>query len=206
MEIRLEKIGKRFNADWIFRNIDFVFPDNSVNVILGRNGSGKSTLLQIICGSLSPSAGKISYHHAGRTVEDHEIFQYLMLVAPYQELIEEFTLKEAIEFHFHFKPILPGYSISKAIAMLEYEKIMNKPIRQFSTGMKQRVKLILALLSDVPLLLFDEPSMNLDTSGTDWYLSRIEDLGKKRTLIICSNQHQIESNFAHHKLMIENYG
>jgi len=205
MEICLEKIGKKFNTDWIFKNIDFVFPENSTTAILGRNGSGKSTLLQIICGSIFPSSGKISYRHSGRVLGEQEIFHHLTLVSPYQELIEEFTLKEALEFHFYFKPILPGYNINKAISILEYEKIANKPIGQLSTGMKQRIKLILALLSDVPLILLDEPTMNLDAPGKEWYLNRIDDLEKNRTLVICSNLDQIESGFAQHKLKIENY-
>jgi len=205
MDIRLEKIGKKFSTEWIFRNIDFVFPDNSTTAILGRNGSGKSTLLQIICGSLFPTSGKISYHHSGRAIGDHEIFRHITLVAPYQELIEEFTLKEVLEFHFHFKTMLPVYSISKASSLLGFEKIMHKHIRQFSSGMKQRVKLILALLSDVPLLLLDEPTMNLDAAGIDWYLNLINDLGKNRTLVICSNLHRTESGFAQNKLMIEDY-
>jgi len=205
MEIRLDKIGKKFNTEWIFRNIDFVLPENSITAILGRNGSGKSTLLQIICGSLFPSSGNITYHHSGRDIEDHEIFRYLTLVAPYQELIEEFTLKEVLEFHFHFKSIIPGYNISKASSLLGFEKIMNKHIRQFSSGMKQRVKLILALLSDVPLILLDEPTMNLDAAGIEWYLNLINDLGMDRTLVICSNLHQTESVFAGNKLMIEDY-
>jgi len=205
MEIRLEKIGKKFNTEWIFRNIDFILPENSVTAILGRNGSGKSTLLQIICGSLFPSSGKITYHHSGRKIDDNEIFRHLTLVAPYQELIEEFTLKEVLEFHFHFKSVLPGYNIHKASSMLGFEKIMHKHIRLFSSGMKQRVKLVLALLSDVPLVLLDEPAMNLDAAGIEWYLNMIDDLGKNRTLVICSNLHQTESVFAANKLMIEEY-
>lgn len=205
MEIRLEKIGKKFNTEWIFRNVDFVFPDSSTTAILGRNGSGKSTLLQIICGSLFPSSGTTIYHHSGKAIGDQEIFRHLVLVAPYQELIEEFTLKEVLEFHYHFKPILPGYNIEKAVSILGFEKILHKHIRQFSSGMKQRVKLILALLSDVPLILLDEPTMNLDAAGIDWYLNMINDLGKNRTLVICSNLHQTESGFAQNRLMIEDY-
>jgi ABC-type multidrug transport system ATPase subunit len=71
--------------------------------------------------------------------------------------------------------------------------------------MKQRVKLIIALLSDVPLLLLDEPTMNLDAAGIDWYRGMVEELGRDRTVVICSNQHQTESSFAQKSLMIENY-
>ncbi|MEI6456302.1 MAG: ATP-binding cassette domain-containing protein [bacterium] len=205
MEIRLEKIGKKFNTEWIFRNIDFVFEENSVTAVLGRNGSGKSTFLQILCGSLLPTTGTVSYHHRGKTIPDTEIFRHLALVAPYQELIEEFTLKEVVDFHFAFKRILPGYDKKKVIGILGFDNIGRKHIRQFSSGMKQRVKLILALLSDVPLLLLDEPTMNLDAAGIEWYRQMVSELSKDRTLVICSNQHQTESNFAKKSLMIEDF-
>jgi energy-coupling factor transporter ATP-binding protein EcfA2 len=57
----------------------------------------------------------------------------------------------------------------------------------------------------VPMLLLDEPTMNLDHSGIDWYLQTIEQYRNNRTLIICSNLHQTESAFAGNTLRIEDY-
>ena len=81
----------------------------------------------------------------------------------------------------------------------------HKQIRQFSSGMKQRVKLVLAFLSDVPLILLDEPTMNLDKAGIDWYLGLVNNFRGNRTMIICSNLHQTESGFASRALEIEDY-
>lgn len=205
MRIRLENIGKKFNSEWIFRKLDFSFDESTSTVILGRNGSGKSTLLQVISGNLSPDEGKISFTHLGNNIPEEEIFRYLALVAPYQELIEEFTLQEMLSFHFAFKKIIPGYSLSRANDLLGFSNVKTKQIRQFSSGMKQRVKLILALMSDVPLLLLDEPAMNLDQAGIEWYLRLIDEFRRDRTLIICSNQYQTESAFVSKKLQIEDY-
>ena len=71
--------------------------------------------------------------------------------------------------------------------------------------MKQRVKLALAFFSDVPLLLLDEPVMNLDKAGIDWYLQLVKEYTGKRTLVICSNQQAQESAFAVKSLKIEDY-
>jgi ABC-type multidrug transport system ATPase subunit len=81
----------------------------------------------------------------------------------------------------------------------------HKPIRQFSSGMKQRVKLVLAILSDVPMILLDEPTMNLDKAGIEWYLELIKKFAGNRTIMICSNLHQTESAFAAGSLQIEDY-
>src|SRR5688572_533377 len=102
MRIELKQIGKKYNREWIFRDVDFVFEENSKTVILGPNGSGKSTLLQIISGILTPSKGELFYTIHNKTIPVEEIFQYLSISAPYLELIEELTLQELIDFHFSF--------------------------------------------------------------------------------------------------------
>ena len=205
MQIELQDIGKKFSSDWIFRHIDFVFKSHRTTAILGRNGSGKSTLLQLVAGNLSPTIGQVNYSRNGMEVKNSEIFRHLALVAPYQELIEEFTLREMVDFHFAFKRYIPGFNVHKVSGLLGFKDAANKPIRQYSSGMKQRIKLILAFLSDVPLLLLDEPAMHLDPAGMEWYLNLIKDLAKNRTLLICSNQHQAEIPFADAIFSIEDY-
>ena len=205
MKIQLDRIGKKFNAEWIFRDVSFSFEENSVSAILGRNGSGKSTLLQVIAGNLHPTSGQVIYTHGGQNISGEHIFRYLSMVAPYLELIEDFTLKEALEFHFSFKDFLPGFDIPSVTGLLEFPSMKHKQIRQFSSGMKQRVKLVTAILSNVPMILLDEPTMNLDKTGIDWYLELVRKFAGNRTVLICSNLHQTESAFATRALQIEDF-
>ncbi len=205
MRITLQNIGKKYNTEWIFRGVEFTFEEKTTSAILGRNGSGKSTLLQVVAGNIHPSQGQATYLHDGKTISELEIFRHLALVAPYQELIEDFNLQEMLSFHFSFKPMLPGFSRAKLISLLGFSETGRKQIRQFSSGMKQRVKLATAIFSDVPLLLLDEPTMNLDKAGIDWYLNLVNDFAKNRTVIICSNLHQTESAFAKTSLHIEDF-
>ena len=205
MRIELQDIGKKFNTEWIFRKVSFTFEENSTSAILGRNGSGKSTLLQIVAGNIHPNSGQVIYTRDGQTISSDDIFRQIAMVAPYMELIEDFTLQEMLKFHFSFKQFLPGFDIETTTNMLGFSNVKHKQIRQFSSGMKQRVKLISAILSDVPLLLLDEPTMNLDKGGIDWYLELIGNFSGNRTIIICSNLHQTESAFASKSLQIEDF-
>ncbi len=205
MEIILSDTGKKFSTEWIFRKVNVTFEDKKAYAILGRNGSGKSTLLQVIAGNLHPTTGTVRYFHENQEIPVEKIFRQLVMVAPYQELIEEFTLKEMLTFHFSFKSMMPGFSLDKAIDRLGFRTSTTKQLRQFSSGMKQRVKLIQAFLSDVPLLLLDEPTMNLDQSGTEWYLNLVEELTKNRNVIVCSNLEQQETGFCKEKIFIEDY-
>jgi ABC-type multidrug transport system ATPase subunit len=188
MKITLENISRRFNRDWIFKQVNYQFHSGGRYAILGANGSGKSTLLQIIAGSLTPSEGVITYSLGGKSLEVENVYQHIALAAPYLELIEEFTLSEIIDFHFKFNKYLPGTSSETLIELLGFVKARNKPLRNFSSGMKQRVKLALAVCSDTPILLLDEPTANLDKQGVAWYLELVDRFAANRLLIVCSNQ------------------
>jgi ABC-type multidrug transport system ATPase subunit len=201
--ISLHRIGRRFNRDWIFRGIDYTFEQNYAYAILGPNGSGKSTLLQVIAGSLAPSEGKLIYASEAGEVAHDRFFSRLSLAAPYLELIEELTLREQIQFHFRFKHYRDGLSEDELLSLLNIP-FPDRPIRNFSSGMKQRTKLILAFCADTPVLLLDEPTANLDNEGIDWYLRMVERFAKDRITIIGSNQEH-EYRFCHNRLSVTDY-
>jgi ABC-type multidrug transport system ATPase subunit len=204
MNITLNNIGRRFNRDWIFRGIDYTFTSGQSYAILGPNGSGKSTLLQVLNASLGPSAGTIDFTFQNEPVDATQVFNHLSLAAPYLELIEEFTLNEMVDFHFKFKKYKDGVGKNDLIGLLNLPKSENKMIRYFSSGMKQRLKLILAFCADTPMLMLDEPTSNLDTQGVDWYLSLVQQFAYNRLTIICSNQEH-EYGFCNHRLSISDY-
>ncbi|MGV3705791.1 MAG: ABC transporter ATP-binding protein [Arcticibacter sp.] len=204
MEIKLDNIGRRFNREWIFEGVNYTFQKNTSYAILGHNGSGKSTFLQVVAGSLSPSAGAISCNLKGKSVDMEHMYQHVSIAAPYLELIEEMSLRELLKFHFHFKKPLQQLSVEQIIALLGFERSAAKPVKYFSSGMKQRTKLALALCSDTPLVMLDEPASNLDSAGVTWYREMISQFGKDRTLIVCSNQ-EYEYDFCQEKLLITDY-
>lgn len=204
MQITLENIGRRFNRDWIFRGVDYIFTSGESYAVLGPNGSGKSTLLQVLNGSLAPSAGKLSYQYNDMPLEVEQVYKHLSLAAPYLELIEDFTLAEVIDFHFKFKSYKTDIDKAAVIELLNMYPSRNKAVKHFSSGMKQRLKLALAFCSDTPLLMLDEPTSNLDTQGVDWYLSLIEQFAAGRLTIICSNQEH-EYSFCNYRLSITSY-
>jgi len=189
LEITLKDIGRRYNSEWIFRHINYCFESGKSYAVLGQNGSGKSTFLKVLSGSLSPSQGELIYTNKELNIGIDQVYQQLSIAAPYMELIEEFTLRELLDFHFQFKSYLPGFDKESVVNLLGLENALDKEIKHFSSGMRQRVKLVLACCSDSPLVLLDEPTSNLDSAGEEWYLNLI-DLTKLdfRLFIICSNQ------------------
>ncbi|TKC12620.1 ABC transporter ATP-binding protein [Pedobacter polaris] len=203
MNIILSNVGRRFNKEWIFKNIDFSFTGKGKYAVLGPNGSGKSTLLSIVLGNLSPSEGEISYHHQ-EEIKVEQIYQNISFAAPYLDLIEEFTLQETIDFHFQFKAYEEGLDASKVLSLLGLEKSQDKALKHFSSGMKQRTKLALACCANTPILILDEPTSNLDAQGIDWYLELIKQYALNKMIIVGSNQEH-EYSFCENRLSISDY-
>jgi len=205
MKISLAHISKRFQRHWIFKDINYSFESPGAYALLGPNGSGKSTLLRIISGMQGASLGKILfYDNNGQSIPTAEIFTHTSFCAPGQELVEELTLREFFDFHFSFKKILPHLSVDKIIELTGLKETEHKPIGDYSSGMKQRVKLAQAIFSDTPVLLLDEPCTNLDQQGIEQYREWMEVYAKDRLIIVASNDAR-EYFFCKEQIVIEDY-
>lgn len=201
MNVILKDISKRYNKEWLFKNLSYTFNRNESYAITGLNGSGKSTLLQIIAGFVLPTEGKI---FVSDKETDENFYQNISIAAPYLELIEEMTATEFLQFHLQFKSVINQYSISEILSEVQLSNAANKQIRYFSSGMKQRLKLAQAFLSNAQILLLDEPTSNLDKQGIALYQQLIKNYTKNRLVIVCSNDEN-EYSFCNHILNISQY-
>lgn len=188
MTIQLENLGKKFRKEWIFKNVNLSFELGNSYTFVGPNGSGKSTLLQVLAGVMPHTEGNINYLLDNQAISIDDVFKKIVISAPYLELVEEFTLQESVEFHQKFKPFKDGISPTQLVDLLQLSPHKDKTVKNFSSGMKQRLKLGLAFYSESPIILLDEPTSNLDAEGITWYLGQIEKHTANRLLIICSNQ------------------
>lgn len=187
MTISLSDAGKRFNRDWIYRHFTYRFESGASYAITGPNGSGKSTLLQALSGVQLINEGSIEWQQDGKNIDPDTIYAHVSICAPYLDVIEEMTLLEFLAFHAGFKPFLSGLTIPAIISMLGLEKAAKKQIRNYSSGMKQRVKLAQCILSDTAIVLLDEPCTNLDAVGISLYHQLISEFGRNRLIVVSSN-------------------
>lgn len=195
MKIELQKAGKKYFREWVFRNVDLTIEPRERVAVLGPNGSGKSTFLQLLSGALLTTEGRISHSKEDKIIDPEKVFRDMSIAAPYLELIEEFTLEEIVDFHFSFKKTNSGMSRSDIVKLTGLEASRRKVFKYFSSGMKQRVKLALALLSDVEVVLLDEPCSNLDSAAILWYKDLVKDHGQDKLIIVCSNNQANEFEF-----------
>jgi len=180
-------LGKRFNREWIFRRLDFTFQSGNVYAITGPNGSGKSTLLQILWGQSPPTTGTLSYQKDNTVIPVEDVYNHISIATPYMDLIDEFTLQEQLEFHFKMKSMRNQISIDELIEQMFLTDARDKFIGNFSSGMRQRVKLGLAFYTEADVIFLDEPGTNLDKQNFEWYLTQLQNRDKSVIVIIASN-------------------
>jgi ABC-type multidrug transport system ATPase subunit len=189
IELRAEQISHRYGTTVVLRNLSFTVAQGTVLGCIGRNGSGKSTLLRVLAGLLIPTAGTVELScMQGRSSDPFWRRMHCGIAAPAIALYDELRVDEHIEFHCQCR----GYSTSDPLietflvksGLVRYR---SHRIGELSSGMVQRVKLMLAFLGNPPLVLLDEPSMNLDADGIAVLGRWIERHAPESIIIVATN-------------------
>lgn len=176
-KIRLELAGieKRYGSRRVLRDFSFQAEGGEVVAITGVNGSGKSTVVKLIAGLLRAGKGTITLSVEGHDQSDPAQRRRLCgYVSPDLTLYPELTARENLRFFSEVRGV--RNNDSTIAAQLEAVGLGGREddlLGTYSSGMRQRVKLVLATLFSPPLLLLDEASLALDEAGTVLVAERI---------------------------------
>lgn len=188
MKILADQINKKFRQEYVIRNFSYEFSSHSKYAILGQNGSGKSTLLKILGQYTLPTKGKVQYFDSeSNLIDEDKNFAQVSFAAPYIEQIEEYTLEELLQFLGSLQYLSKEINLSFFEDYIQLSPAKDKFIKNYSSGMRQKIKLGTALLSNRPLLFLDEPTTNLDLTAKKWFEEKIQSVNNK-TIIIASNE------------------
>ena len=143
--------------------------------------------MQVLAGMIPQSSGQLTYKNSTGNIAADDIYQKITYAAPYMDLIEEFTLQEQVEFHFKTRRSRLKRTVDEMIQMMYLEKASDKHIGNFSSGMKQRVKLALAFNTETEIIFLDEPGSNLDKNAFQWYQDQLMQVPKETLIFIASN-------------------
>lgn len=183
MTITVKNLAKRYNRNVIFKGFSAQFEPEKTYAILGPNGSGKSTLLKVLASITDPDEGEIVYQVPN--IKKEHIFQTVGYVAPYIDVPEEYTFPELLTFHSKFKA--SRFALTEIVERCGLSKFVDVPIKEYSSGMKQRVKLSLVLFFKNLISIYDEPCSHLDKEGFDWYNEHVQNHVKHGLVLIGSN-------------------
>ena len=196
LRISCSDIAKKYVKEVLFKDFNYTFEQNGKYAILGSNSSGKSTLLKIIGKAISPNKGEIVYSLSQGTES------LVSFCSPEMHLLDDFTVREMFELHFNFKKAKLTKEEQWEISGLK--SFLDKKYIELSSGLKNKVKLTLALFSDTPALLLDEPCTNFDEVNLKWYNEMIDNYCSSQLIIVASNQ-EIEYHFCKNHINLRQF-
>jgi len=198
-------VKKTFGRRLIFSSINFELIDKGIFGISGPNGSGKSTLAKIISGLISPSSGKVVHKFNSAEIIPEKLHNYIGFVSPYLVLYDEFTASENLDFIAKIRGILTDKK--KIEDLLKQFLLFNRKddlVKTYSSGMKQRLKFIFALMHSPNVIILDEPTSNLDEEGKKSVYKIISEEAENKIVVIASNEER-DLRLCGDKIVLENF-
>ena len=185
--ISVDNLVKCFGKVTAVERLSFDISSGETVALWGPNGAGKTTALRCLLGVL-PFDGTITVGGNSSRTESKMVRQQIGYVPQEVRLHSDLTVQETISFYARLRRVSADRS---AILMVEWNlvEIADKRVGDLSGGMRQRLALAIALLSDPPILLLDEPTSNLDVHTRHEFWTALEDLKKAgKTLIFCTHR------------------
>lgn len=178
MDIRFQQISLQFDSKPIFQNMNLTFQEERINCLMGASGKGKTTVLNLIMGLINPGSGQII---GCDKVKMSVVFQE-------DRLIEHWDASKNVKLV--CDPDIKEDEIIKQLEKLEIDECTGKPVREFSDGMRRRVAIVRALMSDSELVILDEPFRGLDSNLKRNVIRYIKENTLGKTVIVVT--HEIE--------------
>ena len=202
--LRAHLVSKRYGKRQVLNNISCDLSAGSISAIVGPNGSGKSTLAKILAGLLRPDNGSVELHLNGNKIERELIPHHCGFVAPYLALYDEFTPVELLRMHGAFHGT--GLTTDRCDDLLERVGLLARAtsrVRTFSSGMRQRVALALAVSHSPSLLILDEPSTTLDEQGRLILAREVERAAANGTIVVLATNDSRERDLCATVITVE---
>jgi sodium transport system ATP-binding protein len=163
--VRVERLEKTLGTNKVLRGISFDAKAGEIFGLLGPNGAGKTTTLRIICTLLSPDAGTVEVLGFGTRTAPEEVRRRIGVVTADIGVYPRLTARENIAYFAELSGVLDGdlaRKVNGVIERLDMGSFAKQRAESLSSGQKQKVAIARAIVHDPPVLMFDEPTSNLD--------------------------------------------
>ena len=192
--IEAQKLGRRYGAKRVLRDVDLTLPDHGFALVTGPNGSGKTTLLRICAGLAVPTEGRLSVRADRAQIGflAHEPLVY-----------RELTALENLELYGRLYRVPERRErIGMLLERFGLWEVRRERVSSYSRGMTQRLALCRVLLHDPALLVLDEPYTSLDAQGADLLDAQLEELRGERTFLVSTHDPARVDRFATTRLAL----
>ncbi|NYF89011.1 ABC transporter ATP-binding protein [Tunturiibacter empetritectus] len=212
--IALDSVSKIYGTFAALRNVTTSFCTGSSTVILGENGAGKSTLLRIIAGLITPTRGRVTVFCGSPHQQRRRIAYMSHSPMLYDELTAIENLNYFSSLHREGGCACVG-NPEMALRAVGLDPKLNRPVGQYSQGMRQRTSLARVLQTDPEILLLDEPFSNLDAASArhmvelladfrTWPVAPVNGVSGARTILLTTHQSTLAEPIADRTLTMHN--
>lgn len=207
INLKCTDITKSYNGKVVFKNVNINLTERTSLVVNGRNGSGKSTLLKVISHLIRLDKGKLELTINDKLISKEKYFSKIGFLSPYINLYDELTGRENLDLFYDLKVEQKNNKAEEIKYLLEKVGLYKRRddlIRNYSSGMKQRLKLAFAVINKPALLLMDEPRTNLDEEGIS-VVYKVAEEQKNRGILILATNEKDDNEICDSSLNIEEY-
>lgn len=190
--------GKIFHGKdkQVLHGLNFTVEDSEIFGFLGPNGSGKSTTQKILTGILKGHGGRVSLFGKDiKEVHTQEFFQKIGVLFEFPYLYANLSALDNLRYFSSFYPREQLWDAQEVLDELEFKKdFLKKPVSSYSKGMRQRVSMARALISNPKLLFLDEPTSGLDPTGAVLFRRIIEKERQKGTTVFVTTHNMLDAD------------
>jgi heme ABC exporter ATP-binding subunit CcmA len=198
---RVHEVSKLFGSFAALRRVSIDLEPSRCYVLLGENGAGKSTLLRILAGLLRPTHGTVKVFGDN---DPHEVRARIGYMSHAAMLYDELTAEENLCYFASLYPDCKCLSPSEALRQVGLDPGLQRPVGQYSQGMRQRTSLARVLLGLPELLLLDEPFSNLDLASARQMVALLAGFRRTNcTVVITTHQRELAAPIADYVLRLE---
>ena len=163
--VRVDRLEKQLGPNKVLGGISFDARSGEIFGLLGPNGAGKTTTLRIICTLLAPDVGSVEVLGFDTRVAPQEVRRRVGVVTAEIGIYPRLTARENIAYFAELTGVLDGNlgrQVDAVVDRLDMASFANQRAESLSSGQKQKVAIARAIVHDPPVLMFDEPTSNLD--------------------------------------------
>ena len=194
-QIKIDHLSKCFGAVKAVQDLSFRVKEGELFAFLGVNGAGKSTTINIMCGQLSKDSGTVEIDGADLDHDLDHIKRELGVVFQNSVLDGALSVRDNLQSRaalYGIKGAEFARRLSELAALLDFEKILNRPVGKLSGGQRRRIDIARALLHRPKILIFDEPTTGLDPQTRKLLWDVVTELRRTEKLTVFLTTHYME--------------
>ncbi|HMK47697.1 MAG TPA: ATP-binding cassette domain-containing protein [Methanocella sp.] len=207
--IEVKGLTKKFGAFTAVDNISFEVKDREIFGFLGPNGAGKSTTIRMLCTLARPTGGDAIVNGYDLIKEPVKVRESIGLVAEKMIMYDQLTAAENLRFFgnlYNMPKQKIETRIDELLKLVNMTEWKNTQIKKFSTGMRQRINVVRALLTEPKIIFMDEPTLGLDPQTTLSIRELIRDINKNGTTVILTTHAMAEAEALSNRIAIIDHG